>query len=54
MTANNFEILAGVIHRIIKQQHARAEDSVLTLRETLHETNHQLIRFVEFAENTLQ
>jgi hypothetical protein len=54
MTANNFEILAGVIHRIIKQQHTRAEDSVLTLRETLHETNHQLIRFVEFAENTLQ
>ena len=23
MTANNFEILAGVIHRIIKQQHTR-------------------------------
>ena len=54
MTANRFEILAGVIHRIIKQQHARAEDTELTLRETLHETNHQLIRFVEFAEDTLQ
>lgn len=49
----NFQILAGVIHRIVKAQHATADESHTVLRNELHEVNQQLSHFVEYTEDTL-
>jgi len=49
--SDDFEILAGVIHRIVKPQFASEEDSYLDLRATLHRKNEHLNEFVENAED---
>lgn len=49
----DLEILAGVIHRIVKPQFAGVEESTLYLRDVLHSKNHHLQRFVEDAEDIL-
>ena len=51
--SDDFEILAGVIHRIVKPQFASEEDSHLDLRATLHRKNEHLNEFVENAEEIL-
>ncbi|WP_314888656.1 nucleoid-associated protein [Cardiobacterium hominis] len=51
--SDDFEILAGVIHRIVKPQFAGEEDSHLDLRDALHSKNEHLNKFVENAEDIL-
>ena len=51
--AQNFEVLAGVIHRIVKAQRTAANDSYTVLRDELHTVNSQLRQFVEYAETNL-
>lgn len=50
---HDFEIQAGVIHRIVKPQFSGVEESTLDLRDVLHSKNHHLHRFVEDAEEVL-